>query len=219
MEIQFQEYDGSFYALNPRIVRESNQLTMKLDEQSCTHFLLFSRVPAGAADLSDPETQALLRAMADRLLDAEDELLTEDTTVRCVSYRDYRMNNYAVELPGRIAEYTVYGCRFLRSQETLCVALPQRQMCRSAIVSITVSYRLDFLSGTEGKYGRQRPCYAARFEKVPSYPDGGVVYTLDDLPFQFPITREMLGETVYIDAGRGAPKFQTTVSGLNLKKI
>ena len=96
MNIQFQEYDGTFFALNPRIERSSDQLLMKLDEQNCTHFLVFSHTSAKAADLSAPQLRERLCAEGERLLHAEDEILTDEITVTCVSYRDYRMHNYAI---------------------------------------------------------------------------------------------------------------------------
>lgn len=225
MDIKFQEYDGSFYAYSPSIVREADQLMMKLDEKDCTHILIFSCAPGQKADLSEPELQAHLRKKAEILLEAENERISENVTVRCISYRDFRMNNCSIELPGRIAEYTVYGCRLLRRQEpeTLYVCLPQKHMRSSAIVAVTISYRIEYCSGNDGKYaGRQRtrPYYAVQFEEAADYQDGGIVYSLENIPFLFPITKDMLDQKrLYIDAGMGVPKFQTTVPGLNLKKL
>lgn len=226
MELEFRDYDGSCYALNPRIERRADQLVMKLDEQSCTHFLLFSRTPNGIVDLSDSELREQLLKSREALLDAVDKPLSEDIAVSCISYRDYRMNDYAVNLPQRIAEYTVMGCRLARqeSPEKLRVFIPQPQMSCSANVSLTVSYRISPYSGEDGRMipgkraAAQMLC-AVEFDDIPNYQDGGIIYRIEGIPYQFPITREMVGgKKLYIDTAMGMPKFETTVSGLVLRQ-
>lgn len=224
MDIQFREYDGSFFALNPRIERRVNQLVIELDEQACTHFLILSHAPGTTADLRDPQLQEALRSRGEALLEADREALTEEITVSCVSYRNYRMNEKAIKIPYQITEYMIFGCRLLRNQEpeVFRVALPQEQMHFSTCVSFTVSYRLQLWNAEKSAAGKRggRSFYIAEFEEVPDYQDGGIVYTLEGLPFSFPITKAMLGgQKLYIDAGRGMPKFQTTISGLSLRKI
>lgn len=226
MELEFREYDGSCYALSPRIERRADQLIMKLEEQSCTHFLLFSRTPNGIVDLSKPELQERLLKSQETLLDAVDEPLLEDVAVSCVSYRDYRMNDYAVNLPQRIAEYTVIGCRLAKheSPEKLRVFIPQPQMRYSANVSLTVSYRLSPYSGEDsrtipGKRTAARMLCVVEFDEIPNYQDGGIIYRIEGVPYKFPITRDMVGgKKLYIDAAMGMPKFETTVSGLILRQ-
>ena len=226
MDIKFQEYDGSCFALNPRIERRADQLIMKLDEQSCTHFLLFSRTPSGKVDLNDKNLQEQLTKISDTLIDLQDEPLSDDIAVSCVSFRNYRMNNYAVDLPQRIAEYTVIGCRLNRHEdpEKLMVYIPQPQMSFSANVSLTVRYRMTPYDGDgskiiPGKRTEQKSLYLVEFDDIPNYQNGGIVYRIEGLPYQFPITREMVGgKKLFIDISAGMPRFETTVSGLVLKQ-
>lgn len=225
MELEFRDYDGSCFALNPRIERRADQLVMKLDEQSCTHFLLFSRTPNGIVDLNDPALQGQLRNNQGLLLEAIDEPLSEDVAVSCISYRNYRMNDYAINLPQRIAEYTVVGCRLAKqeSPEKLRVFIPQPQMSYSANVSLTVHYRVSPCSGEDGrlisgKRAAGQPFCVVEFDDIPNYQDGGIVYRIEGIPYKFPITRAMVGgKRLYIDAAMGIPQFETTVSGLSLK--
>lgn len=226
MELEFREYDGSCYALNPQIERRADQLIMKLDEQSCTHFLLFSRTPNGIVDLNDSGLQEQLLKNQGTLLDAMDEPLLEDVAVSCISYRDYRMNDYAVNLPQRIAEYTVIGCRLAKQEapEKLRVFIPQPQMSYSANVSLTVSYRISPYSSEDsriipGKRAAAQMLCVVEFDDIPSYQDGEIIYKIEGIPYKFPITRDMVGgKKLYINTAMGMPKFETTVSGLVLKQ-
>lgn len=223
MELKFQEYDGSCYALSPRIERRANQLIMKLDEKSCTHFLLFSRMPNGSVDLNDAELQKQLIDKQETLLDAADEPLLEGIAVSCVSYRDYRMNDYAVNLPQRITEYTVIGCQLAKREfpEKLRVFIPQPQMSCSANVSLTVSYRVSPYFGEDSRGKRIAPqmLCVAMFDDIPNYQEGGIIYRIEGIPYEFPITRDMVGgKKLYINTAMGMPKFETTVSGLVLKQ-
>lgn len=226
MELEFREYDGSCFALNPRIERRADQLIMKLDEQSCTHFLLFSQTPNGTVDLNVPSLQEQLINNKDALLDATDEPLSDDIAVSCISYKNYRMNDYAINLPQRIAEYTVVGCKLAKLEEPqrLRIFIPQPQMSFSANVSLTAYYRVSPYAGDEsriiqGKHGINQPLCVVEFDDIPNYQDGGIVYRIEGIPYAFPITRDMVGgKKIYIDASSGLPKFETTVSGLVIKK-
>ena len=60
MEIEFRKYDGTTVAMNPRIEKRGNQFIMKLNEQDCEYFLVFSKVPSGKVNLEDAALQKAL---------------------------------------------------------------------------------------------------------------------------------------------------------------
>ena len=227
MDVYFREYTSNAYALNPRIERNANQLRLKFDEENCSHFLLFSHTPEEKVDLHNPHLQELLSKMSDGLLREEKQAVTNTISVQCVKYKDYRIrNDYSIPLKDSIAGYTIFGCQMMRQYEPeqFHVIMPQEHMNNSITVSVSVPYRISYFPDNEGAHGANRrggqAYYLVQFEDVPNYQDGGVVYTLDNIPVSFPITRQMLGgKKLYIDGGKGAPKFRTTVSGLVLKKI
>lgn len=223
MELEFREYDGSIAALNPRIERSGDQLMMKLNEHGCDYFLVLSRIPGGYVDLHDMQIREELLKKQDFLPTVQDEPLTEEIAFSCVEWSDYRVNDYAIDLPNRIAEYTVVGCR--EEEGRLVVFMPEEGMSCSAKVSLTVSYRLVMISGEVSrrpfaKAAMQQSFYVAEFDDIPNYQDGEIVYTLEGSQWKYPITREMLGKKkLFIEAGCGIPKFSTAVSGLELKKV
>lgn len=222
MELEFRDYDGDTVALNPRIERRGEQLIMKLNEQNCDYFLILSQTPGGRVDLHDMQLQEALVQKKDLLPAVQDEPLTEETAFSCIEWSDYRVNDYAIDLSNRIAEYAVFGCR--EEEGRLVVFLPEEGMSCWAGVSLTVSYRIVQISGDASrrhfaKSTVQQPFYAVEFDDIPNYQDGGIAYSFEGLPWKYPVTREMLGEKqLYIEAGYGIPRFFTTISGLELKK-
>ena len=223
MELEFRKYDGTTVALNPRIERRGEQLTMKLNEQNCDYFLLLSRAPGGCVDLQEKGIQAALLEKKNLFPDVRDERLQGHITVSCIEYSDYRVNECAIDLPDRIAEYTVAGCR--EEQGRLIIFLPEEGMSCTASVSLTVTYHISRASKEAPRrlFGKQEPqkaFFAVEMGPVPNYPDGGIVYQLDGLKWNYPITCEMLENgRFYIEAGYGMPKFSAAVSGLELKQI
>lgn len=223
MELEFCKYDGTTAALNPRIERRGEQFTMKLNEQNCDYFLLLSKTPGGRVDLREEAIQAALLGKKGLFPDARDERLAENITFSCVEYSDYRVNECAINLPAGIAEYTVAGCR--EEQGRLLIFLPEEGMSCTASVSLIVSYRISRVSEEAprrffGKAEPQKAFFAVEIDSVPNYQDGGIIYQLDGLEWDYPITCEMLENgRFYIEAGYGMPKFLAAVSGLELKQI
>lgn len=223
MELEFREYDGTTAALNPRIERRGEQLTMKLNEQNCDYFLLLSRTSGGCVDLQEEAIQDALLEKKHLFPDAEEERLKGDIVFSCIEYSDYRVNEYAINLPDRIAEYTIAGCR--EQHGRLIVFLPKEDMSCTASVSLTVTYRVSRISEEAPRrfFGREAPqkaFFAVEMDLVPNYQDGGIIYRLDGLDWNYPITRAMLENgKFYIEAGYGMPKFSAVVSGLELKQL
>lgn len=227
MKIIFQEYNGNAYALNPRIERDQNQLSLTFDEQACSHFLLFTHRPGDILNLREELMQEQLYSLGENLLSTENQKLSNTIAVRCIPYHEYRMiNNRSIKLAERIAGYTIFGCQMMRQYdpEQFHIILPQAHMSNYINVSVDVPYRISYVPENDGMRGAYRHSaqafYVVQFEDVDNYQDGAVVYTLDNMPIPIPITKEMLGgKKLYIDAGMGAPKFQTAISGFNLKKL
>lgn len=223
MELEFCKYDGSTTAINPRIERCGEQLIMKLNEQNCDYFLLFSKTPEGRVDLRNEIIQKALMEKKDFLLSARNEILTENVIFSCIEWSDYRVNNYAVNLSNRIAEHTIIGCR--EEQGRIIIFMPDDDMSCTASVSLTVPYRI---SQVTGKISRRpfaknvspQTFFAVEFDVIADYQDGGIIYNLDEVEWDYPITRKMLENgRFYIEAGHGMPRFSATVSGLELRKL
>lgn len=222
MKLAFRRYDGSTAALNPRVERHGEQFVMKFDEQNCDYFLLFSKIPGGRVDLQDERMQNALTAKKDLFPSVQNEALTENIMFSCIEWSDYRVNDYAIDLSGKIAEYTVIGCK--EEQDKLIIFVPDEELNCTASVSLTVTYRISQVQGEPSrrffaKKVPQQAVYVIEFDPIPNYQDGGIIYRLEGLPWEYPITREMIekGE-FYIAAGHGSPSFSATVSGLELKQ-
>ena len=222
MELEFQKYDGSTAALNPRIERRGGQLVMKLDERNCNYFLLLSKTPGGRVDLQDESIRNALEEKKELFPAVWNEPLTEDITFSCIEWSDYRVNDYAIELSSRIAEYTLIGCR--EEQGTLILFAPDEDMNCTARVSLTVSYHISQAAGETPRhfFARKVPqqsVYVVEFDPIPDYQDGGIIYHLNGLPWDYPVTREMIEKRkFYIDAGCGMPRFSAAIAGLELKQ-
>ena len=223
MELEFRRYDGSTAALNPRVERQGERFVIKLDEQNCDYFLVLSRTPGGRVDLQDENIQNALASKKDLFPLVQNEILTEHVMCSCIEWSDYRVNDYAIELSGRIAEYTIIGCK--EEQGKLIVFVPDEEVNCSARVSLTVSYRISMVQGDTGrrfftKNVPRQAVYAVEFDPIPNYQDGGIIYHLEGLPWDYPITREMIERgKFYIAIGRGMPSFSAVVSGLELKQL
>lgn len=223
MELEFRKYDGTTAALNPRVEKRGEQLMMKLNEKNCDYFLLFSNGQGGRVNLQEAEIQAALQEKKNLFPDVKDERLQGNITFSCIEYSDYRVNDNAIDLPDRIVEYTVTGCR--EEQGRLIVFIPEEDTSCTASVSLTVAYRIFQVSLEPpkrffSKEEPQKPFFAVEMEQVPNYQDGGIIYQLDGLEWKYPITGEMLENgRFYIEAGYGMPRFSTTVPGLELKQI
>lgn len=223
MEFEFRKYDGSTTAINPRVERRGEQLTMKLNEQNCDYFLVLSRTPGGCVDLQDESIQKALVEKKNLFPGAQSEPLMANVTFSYIEWSDYRVNDYAIDLSNRIAEYTIVGCR--QERDCLIIFIPDGNMSCTARVSLTISYRV---TRVETKASRrlfkkdvpQQSFFAVEFDKVADYQDGGIIYNLDGLEWNYPITRKMLENgKFYIDSGRGMPRFSTTILGLELKQL
>lgn len=222
MELEFRSYDGSTAALNPRVERHGEQFVMKLDERNCDYFLLLSKILGGRVDLQDERIQNALASKQDLFPSVQNETLTENVMFSCIEWSDYRVNNYAINLSGAIAEYTIIGCK--EEQDKLIVFVPDEDVNCTANVSLTVSYRISQMQGEPSrrlfaKKVPQQAVYVIEFDSIPNYQDGGIIYRLEGLPWDYPITREMIEKRkFYIAAGHGSPRFSATVSGLELKQ-
>ncbi len=222
MELEFRKYDGSTVALNPRIERRGEALTMKLNEQNCDYFLLFSKMPGGSVDLQDKDIQNALMDRKDLFPAVQDETLTENVRFSCIEWSDYRVNDYAIHLSGRIAEYTVIGCR--QDRDRLIIFVPDEGVSCTVSVSLPVSYHIYQAASENSRspFARnvpQQAYFAVEFDKIPNYQDGGIIYRLDGIPWDYPVTGEMLArDRFFIEAGHGMPRFSATVSGLELKQ-
>lgn len=222
MNIKFMEYDGSTVAINPRIEHRGEQLTMKLNEQNCDYFLVFSRISGGKVDLSDSQLQDALMSVGEQIVGAKDLHLTGEIVFSCVEWSDYRVNDYAIELSNRIAEYTVTGCR--ADGDIFRIYVPSDDVSCTVSVSLTVTYRISQISGETVKrpFGKDLPqqsFFVVEFEDISNYQDGEIVYTFEGQEQEFPITKSMLENgRFFIEAGMGCPYFSTTVSGLELQQ-
>lgn len=222
MEFEFRKYDGSTTAINPRIERRGEQLAMKLNEQNCDYFLLLSGIPGGCIDLEDEIIQKALAEKKDFFPAARDETLMENVMFSYIEWSDYRVNDYAINLSGRIAEYTIIGCR--QEQDKLIIFIPDDNMSCTASVSLTVSYRITQVMGkvSHSPFRKDEPLqtfFAVEFDNIANYQDGGIIYNLDGIGWNYPITRKMLENgKFYIEAGCGMPRFSTTILGLELRQ-
>lgn len=222
MEIEFREYDGSTVALNPRIEHRGGRLTMKLNEQNCDYFLLFSRMPGGRVDLHEEEVQQAIVKAGELLPDVHDKYVTNEISFSCIEWSDYRVNDYAIELSNKIAEYTIAGCRDENGR--LVVYIPDEDISCTASVSLTVSYRISQINGVTARrlFGKEMPqqsFYAVEFDNIPDYQDGGIVFTFDGNEMEYPITAEMIEKgRVFIETGCGKPIFSTKICGLELQQ-
>lgn len=223
MEFEFRKYDGSTTAINPRIERRGEQFTMKLNEQNCDYFLLLSRIPGGRVDLQDESIQKALVEKKAFFPSAQDETLMENIMFSYIEWSDYRVNDYAIDLSSRIAEYTIAGCR--QEQDSLIIFIPDGNMSCCASVSLTISYRVTQVTGkvSHRPFRRdvpQQSVFVVEFDDIANYQDGGIIYHLDGIEWNYPITRKMLENgRFYIEAGHGVPRFSTTVSGLELRQL
>lgn len=223
MELEFHKYDGSTAALNPRIERRGEQFAMKLDECNCDYFILFCRSPSGRVDLKDKSIQNALEKKKDLFPEVKDEFLMENVMFSCIKWRDYRANDYAMDLYDRIGEYTVIGCK--EESDRMIIFVPDESVSCTARVLLTVSYRISekVVRASQHLFGRRvqpQNVYVVEFFPISNYQDGGIVYNLKDMPWNYPITRKMIEKgRFYIDAGCGEPRFSATVSGLELKQL
>lgn len=223
MELEFRKYDGSTAALNPRIERCGGQYIMKLNEQNCDYFLLLSRIPGGRVDLREEAIQNMLVDKKDLFPAVENETLVENVLFSCIEWSDYRVNDYAINLSSRIAEYTIIGCR--EEQGRLIIFVPDEEVSCTVSVSLTVSYHISQVTVETsrrpfGKERSQQAVYEITFDNIPNYQDGGIIYHLDGVQWDFPITRKMLENgRFYIETGCGVPRFSAKVSGLVLKQL
>lgn len=223
MEIEFHRYDGGTVALNPRIERNGGQFVMKLDEQNCDYFLLLSRTPGGRVDLQDENMKRALVGKKDLFPSVQNEILTENVMFSCIEWSDYRVNDYAIDLSNRIAEYTIIGCK--EEQGRLIVFVPDADVNCTASVSLTVSYRISQVQGEPSrrlfsKNVPQQAVYVIEFDSIPNYQDGGIIYHLEGLSWDYPVTRGMIEKgKFYINAGHGMPKFSAAISGLELRQL
>ncbi|WP_026522519.1 hypothetical protein [Butyrivibrio sp. VCB2001] len=223
MDIEFRQYDGTATAKNPRIERRGEVFTLKFDEKDCEYFLLISRVPSGKVDLNNPDIQKALIDKKDRLINASNERLTEGTYFSLIEWSEYRVNDYAIDLPSQIAEYTLFGCN--EENGKYIIYIPNDEMSCTASIALTVGYRITQVSDGGGAprfFGKKEPnrmYYAVEFDQIPNYQDGSIVYRFDDDKWSYPVTGKLIENgKFYIDGAAGMPRFFSMVSGLELRK-
>lgn len=223
MELEFREYDGSTVVLNPRVERSGDKNIMKFNEKNCDYFLLFSTTSENSMNLRDDMIQDAVRSKGNLLPDVRDMVLMEDVAFSCIEWSDYKVNDCALDLPDRAAEYMVIGCR--EENGRLAVYIPDDDMNCMARVSLTVSYRISQIAGESSrrlfaKKVPQKSYFVVEFDDIPDYRDGGIIYRLDGLDWDYPITRKMLENgKFYIEAGYGTPRFMTVAAGLELRQL
>ena len=225
MVLEFCENDGNTVVLNPRIIKKGNRFSMELTEKNCDLFLVIAKVPGGKVDLKDPEIQDALQRNARVFPDVTDLNILENIYVSCIKWSNYRINDYALDLSSRIAEYTVFACKELENENKIQIFVQDEDAACSAYVSLTVNYRLTKVSTEEKKkfFGSSRPAqiyYKIEFDEIQDYQDGSIVYTFNDSSLKYPVTGEMIkAGKAFIESGRGEPVFLSNASGLELKRL
>ena len=229
MDIERIESDSSVYALNPQIERRGDgTIILKLDEYGCTYFLLLTTRSGKSIDVFDEKILDSIRekikgvAGKEQLISLREERILEGIKISCYGYNQYKMCGNAIELPNRAAEYYVLGCRI--SGGVLRIYMPEKCANCSACVSITVNYRCKKATVEESKRILSkdiisRDYFVVEFEDIPNYNDGDIFYSFDGIPWRFPITEEMIKKKrFFIETMAGRPKFESAVSGLELRE-
>lgn len=223
MKIQFDVANDSNYAMNPQTEKRAGRRLMRMAQHGCTHFLIISSALGVQVDFNDSVLQSALVQLSDDLLHADNISLPilDDITVTCVSYMIFRRDNEYIELPDKAANYAVCGCHLSRDGEVLRILMPTAGMGFRTSVAVDLHYTMKPYVKVIKKFLRtetvRTPFYEVNFEKMSTFVDGSIIYTIGQKPYRFAITKQMLGKPFLIRTDGDMPKFESITPGVVLR--
>lgn len=231
MKVLLDKMNSEVYAMNPQIERIQGQNQMTLAHLGCTHVFVFCAPLNMEIDLMDTNIQSGLKNIGGEIFRGNEiPLEISKITVKSIDFITLQKRKGCIFLPEKAANYAICACRYDSQNEVIHLFLPDRNSFKyQASVSVEITYSITpyTISAKKGFWGfggtveKQTDYYkvVVGTEKV-DFPSGGIIYTLDDLPYKYPITEKMRGKEMLIKANNGRPpRFIAVLPGLTLKQI
>lgn len=222
MKINHTNPEGYFYAKNPQVDAQ-NRLTF--NSNNCTHFVILSCLMEHDPDiLSDGVLEGL--SAIDFAHNDGNPFEIGVYKVRIVKQTTYIAAGNYVKLESKMLGHAVavYGCVYVGAEDRLDLFIPDKVEESRTYIPYNVAYtvRKQMSEGRKGflGIGKTDPTftgvYIIQIEPIQDYEDGTIYYTIDN--YDYPITKEMLGKSVFVKAAkdRSEPILRDSVKGINL---
>lgn len=228
MKIILDKMDSRIYVMNPQIEKIQGQNRMTLLHSGCTHVLLLRTSLDEEIDIDSETLQKSLTGVENNVLSGSEITLSDGkTAVWAVDFITLQRNRNSIRLPEKAGNYAVCGCRYDNQSDVLTIYLPDKKSFRyQARVSIEVRYHIEpyriiVKTGIFGRKEERTDFYRVVIGDVhSSYLLENIVYAVEGIPFQFPLTEEMKGKEFLIKTMKGKePVFRALSAGLELKKV
>ena len=205
MHIDTVDFDADHYASDLETAVDS----LTWSAQGNTHTLVM-RGEFGAPLALDDERRVdqmrtLVRNDSSRLLAGEELVLDGPTRVRLL--RRDPVSLFTLPIPAAHSSYAVFACELVEDSSSLRIYVPNAYCTYRCDVPAVVDVTITSNVKTE-KIGRLFSrktvqtvvSYALRIAPVPGYDGNGLEYGFDGCPFRYPITRQMMGNTLTVPA-------------------
>lgn len=231
MEVVLEKMDSQIYAMNPQIEKVQGAHRMSLVHLGCTHVLLLCTSLEAEIDLMEEDVQNVLKEIGYEIM-AGGEINIPSTKIkaRVIDRITLQKNQSSIVLPEIAANYSICACRYIKHSDQLHIHLPLRDAFKyQAMVSVEIQYSVipykiavkkGFL-GLGGVEEQETDYYKVMIGNEKSnFLSGSIAYTIEGIPYKFPVTEAMRGKEVLIKTlHRKPPQFFTIAKGITLKRL
>lgn len=223
MDIIFKDMDGTCYAMQPTIVKDQSpqKIRITLNQKGCGYFLIFCSPMSSPVELViHDKLKKNFCALGDKILSASAMNFGDmKAELTCMDYGKYIVSGNAIILPEKAGSYSICGAIYYQEKNLLEIYLPTDKISYQAQLSVDVKYHIEPFTIERKHLFRteqvRTPFYRLRIEDKPNYISGSLYYTIGNMPFKFPISREMLGNEVFIRSGETYPVLKSDTNGIH----